>query len=149
MGIVVLKKLANAIADSDRIYAVIKGTAINNDGSAKVGYLAPNGDGQAKVAAQAMAQAGVEAQSIGYVEMHGTGTVLGDPIEVGGLTQAFQSTQERDFHAISSVKTNIGHLQIASGVAGFIKTVLAIHHQKIPPSLHFETPLPQIDFASK
>ena len=148
-GIVVLKKLANAIADDDRIYAVIKGTAINNDGNAKVGYLAPNGDGQAKVAAQAMAQAGVDPQSISYVEMHGTGTVLGDPIEVGGLTQAFrESTQNRGFCAIGSVKTNIGHLQIASGIAGFIKTVLAIHHKKIPPSLHFETPSPQIDFVN-
>ncbi len=149
VGIVVLKKLANAIADSDRIYAVIKGTAINNDGGAKVGYLAPNGDGQAKVAAQAMAQAGVNAESIGYVEMHGTGTVLGDPIEVDGLTGAFrENTQNRGFCAIGSVKTNIGHLQIASGVAGFMKTVLAIYHQKIPPSLHFKTPSPQIDFAS-
>ncbi|PSB34990.1 type I polyketide synthase [Chlorogloea sp. CCALA 695] len=149
VGIVVLKKLQNAIADSDRIYAVIKGTAINNDGSAKVGYLAPNGDGQAKVASQAMAQAGVKAQSIGYVEMHGTGTVLGDPIEVGGLTQAFrENTQNKGFCAIGSVKTNVGHLQIASGVAGFIKTVLTLHHQKIPPSLHFQTPSPQIDFAN-
>ncbi len=149
VGIVVLKKLENAIADSDQIYAVIKGTAINNDGGAKVGYLAPNGDGQAKVASQAMAQAGVKAQSIGYVEMHGTGTVLGDPIEVGGLTQAFrENTQNKGFCAIGSVKTNVGHLQIASGVAGFIKTVLTLHHQKIPPSLHFETPSPQIDFAN-
>lgn len=149
VGIVVLKKLQNAIADSDRIYAVIKGTAINNDGGAKVGYLAPNGDGQAKVASQAMAQAGVKAESIGYVEMHGTGTVLGDPIEVGGLTQAFrENTQNQGFCAIGSVKTNVGHLQIASGVAGFIKTVLTLHHQKIPPSLHFETPSPQIDFAN-
>jgi acyl transferase domain-containing protein/acyl-CoA synthetase (AMP-forming)/AMP-acid ligase II/acyl carrier protein len=146
-GIVVLKKLANAIADYDRIYAVIKGTAINNDGSAKVGYLAPNGDGQAKVASQAMAQAGVKAEDISYIEMHGTGTLLGDPIEVGGLTQAFRSnTQNKGFCAIGSVKTNIGHLQIASGVAGFIKTVLALHHKKIPPSLHFKTPSPQIDF---
>ncbi len=149
VGIVVLKRLENAIADSDRIYAVIKGTAINNDGSAKVGYLAPNGEGQAKVAAQAMAQAGVEAQSISYVEMHGTGTILGDPIEVGGLTQAFrENTQNKGFCAIGSVKTNIGHLQIASGVAGFIKTVLALHHKKIPPSLHFKTSSPQIDFAN-
>jgi acyl transferase domain-containing protein/acyl-CoA synthetase (AMP-forming)/AMP-acid ligase II/NADPH-dependent curcumin reductase CurA/acyl carrier protein len=149
VGMVVLKPLAKAIADRDRIYAVIKGSAINNDGGTKVGYLAPNGDGQAKVALEAMAMAGVEADTIGYVETHGTGTVLGDPIEIGGLSQAFRAdTPKKGFCAIGSVKTNVGHLQIASGVAGFIKTVLSLYHQKLPASLHFSKPNPQIDLAN-
>lgn len=149
VGLVVLKRLEEAIADRDRIYAVIKGSAINNDGGTKVGYLAPNGDGQARVATEAMAMAGVEAEMLGYVETHGTGTTLGDPIEIAGLTQAFRaSTQKQRFCAIGSVKTNVGHLQIASGVVGFIKTVLSLHHKKLPASLHFEKPNPKIDFAN-
>ncbi|MGF1481431.1 MAG: SDR family NAD(P)-dependent oxidoreductase [Cyanophyceae cyanobacterium] len=150
-GMVVLKRLEEAVADGDRIYAVIKGSAINNDGGTKVGYLAPNGEGQANVVAQALAVAGVEAQTISYVEAHGTGTILGDPIEVAALTQAFRSgTQavQKRYCALGSVKTNVGHLQIASGIAGFIKTVLALHHKQLPPSLHFNTPNPQIDFAN-
>ena len=149
VGIVVLKRLEEAIADRDHIYAVIKGSAINNDGGTKVGYLAPNGDGQARVATEAMAMAGVEAEMLGYVETHGTGTALGDPIEIAGLTQAFRaSTQKKRFCAIGSVKTNVGHLQIASGVVGFIKTVLSLHHKELPASLHFEKPNPKIDFAN-
>ena len=149
VGIVVLKRLEQAIADGDRIYAVIKGSAINNDGGTKVGYLAPNGEGQSRVVAEAIAQAGIEADTIGYLETHGTGTILGDPIEIAGLTQGFRATTaEKQFCAIGSVKTNIGHLQIASGIAGFIKTVLCLYHRQIPPSLHFTEPSPQIDFAN-
>jgi malonyl CoA-acyl carrier protein transacylase len=148
-GIVVLKRLKQAVRDGDQIYAVIKGSAANNDGGMKVGYMAPSGDGQAGVASEAIAMAGITADTVTYVETHGTGTVMGDPIEVGGLTQAFQmTTDKKGFCAIGSVKTNVGHLQIASGIVGFIKTVLALHHQQIPPSLHFETPNPSIDFAN-
>jgi myxalamid-type polyketide synthase MxaB len=145
-GLVVLKRLDQAITDGDRIYAVIKGSAIGNDGSEKVGYFAPQSAGQARVTAEALAVGGVEPASIGYVEAHGTGTALGDPIELAGLTQAFGSDQPAC--PIGSVKTNVGHLNIASGIAGLIKTVLCLHHQTIPPSLHFETPNPQIDFAN-
>jgi acyl transferase domain-containing protein/acyl-CoA synthetase (AMP-forming)/AMP-acid ligase II/acyl carrier protein len=149
VGMVVLKRLEEAIADRDSIYAVIKGSAVGNDGNTKVGYLAPRVDGQATVAAQAMAAGKVEADTISYVEAHGTGTELGDPIEIAGLTQAFRaSTQERQFCAIGSVKSNVGHLNIASGVVGFIKTALSLHHQKLPPSLHFEAPNPRIEFAN-
>ena len=148
VGLVVMKRLEEAMRDGDRIYAVIKGSAINNDGATKVGYTAPKGDGQAAVATEAMAMAGVEAQTITYVETHGTGTVLGDPIEIEGLTQAFRSSIKKNFCAIGSVKTNVGHLQIASGIVGFIKTALALHHKLLPPSLHFATPNPKIDFAN-
>ncbi|BAY78558.1 beta-ketoacyl synthase [Nostoc linckia NIES-25] len=149
VGLVVLKRLSDAIADGDNIYAVVKGSAVNNDGGTKVGYMAPNGDGQAAVVTEAMAMAGIEAETISYVEAHGTGTPLGDPIEIGGLTQAFRaSTQSKNFCGIGSVKTNVGHLQIASGVVGFIKTVLSLYHQKIPPSLHFEQPNPQLDLPN-
>lgn len=143
VGVVVLKPLETALADGDRIYAVVKGSAMVNDGAAKVGYLAPSGEGQARAVALALLKAGVEAESIGYVEAHGTGTPLGDPIEVEGLTRAFRPhTAKNGYCALGSVKTNIGHLQIASGIAGFIKAVLAIHHGKIPPSLHFDRPNP-------
>ncbi|MDZ7967788.1 MAG: SDR family NAD(P)-dependent oxidoreductase [Nostoc sp. DedSLP03] len=149
VGLVVLKRLEDAIADGDNIYAVVKGSAVNNDGGTKVGYMAPNGDGQAAVVTEAMAMAGIDAETISYVEAHGTGTPLGDPIEIGGLTQAFRSsTQSKNFCGIGSVKTNVGHLQIASGVVGFIKTVLSLYHQKIPPSLHFEQPNPQLDLPN-
>jgi myxalamid-type polyketide synthase MxaB len=148
VGLVVLKRLDEAIADRDQVYAVIKGSAVGNDGSMKVGYFAPRADGQAAVAADAIARASIDADSLTYIEAHGTGTPLGDPIEIAGLTQALRATtSQTQFCAIGSVKTNVGHLNIASGVVGFIKTVLALHHQKIPPSLHFETPNPQIDFS--
>ncbi|MGK7924069.1 MAG: beta-ketoacyl synthase N-terminal-like domain-containing protein [Spirulina sp.] len=148
VGLVVLKPLEMALQDRDYIYAVIKGSAISNDGGSKVNYFAPNGEGQTRAAAEAIARAEIDANSISYVETHGTGTFLGDPIEIDGLTQAFRlSTQKRQFCAIGSVKTNIGHLQIASGIVGLIKTVLALHHGKIPPSLHFNEPNPQINFA--
>ena len=149
VGIVILKKLTDAITDGDSIHAVIKGSAINNDGSVKVGYTAPSIEGQTAVITAAQAVAGIESETISYVETHGTGTVLGDPIEITALNKAFQATtQKKSFCALGSVKTNIGHTDTAAGVAGLIKTVLALKHQLLPPSLHFEQPNPQIDFAN-
>ncbi|MBP5972976.1 SDR family oxidoreductase [Brasilonema sp. CT11] len=149
VGIVVLKRLKDALADGDRIHAVIKGSAVNNDGSLKAGFTAPSVERQADVIAEAIAAAGVEAETVTYVEAHGTGTPLGDPIEIKALTKAFRtSTQKRGFCAIGSVKTNVGHLDAAAGIAGLIKTILALKHKQIPPSLHFEQPNPQIDFAN-
>ncbi|MEQ9620457.1 amino acid adenylation domain-containing protein [Coleofasciculus chthonoplastes] len=149
VGIVVLKRLADAIADGDKIDAVIKGSAINNDGALKVSYAAPSVEGQGAVIAQALTVAGIEANTISYVEAHGTGTPLGDPIEITALTQAFrETTPAKGFCAIGSVKTNVGHLANAAGIAGLIKTVLALKHRVIPASLHFETPNPRIDFAN-
>ena len=149
VGIVVLKRLRDALADGDRIEAVIKGSAINNDGDAKVGYTAPGVEGQAEVIAMAQAVAGTEPATIGYVEAHGTGTALGDPIEIQALTQVFGSAGNgRTSCLIGSLKTNIGHLDAAAGVAGLIKTALALKHRQIPPSLHFEEPNPKIDFVN-
>lgn len=149
VGIVVLKRLADALADGDCIHAVIKGSAVNNDGAAKVGYTAPTVQGQAEVIVEAQTIAGVDPETISYVETHGTGTPLGDPIEVAALAEAFGVASDRPHTcALGSVKTNIGHLDTAAGVAGLIKTVLALKHQQIPPSLHFEQPNPQIDFAN-
>ncbi len=147
VGVVVLKRLEDAVADGDTIHAVILGSAINNDGSAKVGYTAPSIEGQSRAIAEAQATAGIAPETIGYVECHGSATALGDPIEVAALTRAF-ATPERGFCPIGSVKSSIGHLGAAAGVAGLIKTVLALEHGQIPPSLHFETPNPRIDFAS-
>lgn len=147
MGIVVLKRLEDALVDGDCIHAVIKGSAINNDGALKVSYTAPRIDTQAKVITAAQMIAEVEPETITYIEAHGTGTSLGDPIEIAALTQAFHtSTQKKNFCAIGSVKTNIGHLDTTAGVAGLIKTVLALKNKQIPPSLHFEQPNPEIDF---
>ncbi|AVH67247.1 type I polyketide synthase [Nostoc sp. 'Peltigera membranacea cyanobiont' N6] len=149
VGVVLLKRLSDAIADGDCIYAVIKGSAINNDGSLKVGYTAPSVDGQGAVIAEAMMLAGVEPETINYIEAHGTGTTLGDPVEIAALSQVFRrSTKKKSFCAIGSVKTNIGHLDVASGVVGLIKTALALKHKLIPPSLNFEQPNPEIDFAN-
>ncbi|HEV7506853.1 MAG TPA: amino acid adenylation domain-containing protein [Thermoanaerobaculia bacterium] len=149
VGVVVLKRLSDALAAGDTIHAVIRGTAINNDGAQKVGYTAPGVDGQAGVIAAAQALAGVSADEIGYVEAHGTGTPLGDPIEIAALTRAFRSGTERTgFCAIGSVKTNLGHLDAAAGIAGLIKTTLVLEHGEIPPSLHFREPNPRIDFAA-
>ncbi|MEA5617545.1 SDR family NAD(P)-dependent oxidoreductase [Cronbergia sp. UHCC 0137] len=148
LGIVVLKRLQEAIEDRDYIHAVIKGSAINNDGGLKVSYTAPRIDTQAAVIRTAQAIAGVEPTEISYIETHGTGTALGDPIEIAALTQAFRvGTEKTGFCAISSVKTNIGHLDAAAGIASLIKTVLALKHQQIPPNLHFQQPNPQIDFS--
>ncbi|MBE9167120.1 SDR family NAD(P)-dependent oxidoreductase [Pleurocapsales cyanobacterium LEGE 06147] len=149
VGVVVLKRLSEAIADGDFIHAVIKGAAINNDGSGKVGYTAPSINGQAEVIAEAMMLAAVEPETIDYIQAHGTGTVLGDPIEIAALTKVFRAnTDKKGFCAIGSVKTNIGHLDAAAGVAGLIQTVLALKHKSIPPSLNFEQPNPEIDFAN-
>ncbi|MGQ3127888.1 SDR family NAD(P)-dependent oxidoreductase [Variovorax sp.] len=149
-GIVVLKRLAEALRDGDTIHAVIKGTAANNDGSDKIGFTAPSVQGQASAIRAAQMVADVPAASIGYVEAHGTGTTLGDPIEMAALMQAFASggATTPQSCAIGSVKTNIGHLDAAAGVAGLIKAALALRHATLPPSLHFEQPNPQIDFAS-
>ncbi|HEX6202655.1 MAG TPA: polyketide synthase, partial [Thermoanaerobaculia bacterium] len=145
-GIVVLKRLEDALADGDPIRAVVRGSAVNNDGAAKAGYTAPSVDGQAEVVALAHAVSGVEPESIGYVEGHGTGTALGDPIEVQALREAFGAAGgRRGFCALGSVKTNIGHLDTAAGVAGLIKATLALEHGELPPSLHFERPNPRID----
>ncbi|MBW4447035.1 MAG: acyltransferase domain-containing protein [Spirirestis rafaelensis WJT71-NPBG6] len=149
LGVVVLKRLDDAITDGDFIHAIIKGSAINNDGSLKVGYTAPSVNGQREVILEALALAGVEPETIAYIETHGTGTQLGDPIEIKALTQAFRaSTDKKGFCAIASVKTNIGHLDTAAGVTGLIKTVQVLKHQQIPSSLHFQEPNPQIDFAN-
>jgi amino acid adenylation domain-containing protein/non-ribosomal peptide synthase protein (TIGR01720 family) len=145
LGLVVLKRLADAVADGDRIYAVIKGSAVNNDGAGKVGYTAPSPGGQERVIRAAQDLAGVEPDTIGYVEAHGTGTALGDPVEVAALTRAFRArTARRGFCALGSVKTNIGHLDTAAGVAGLIKAALALHHGQIPPSLHCTNPNPDL-----
>lgn len=145
-GIVLLKRLEDAIADGDQIHAVIRGSAINNDGSQKVGYTAPSVVGQAHVIAEAQAVAGVEPNTINYVEAHGTATPLGDPIEVAALRKVFSSrTAEKNFCALGSVKSNIGHLDAAAGVAGLIKAALAVKHGEIPPSLHYKRPNPKID----
>jgi acyl transferase domain-containing protein/acyl carrier protein len=149
VGVVVLKRLADALADGDQIAAVIRGSALNNDGSLKVSYTAPSVVGQAEVVSTALAQAGVEAESISYVEAHGTATELGDPIEVAALTKAYrEQTQKVGYCAIGSVKTNVGHLDRAAGVSGLIKTVLALRHEELPPSLHYHAPNPEIDFAN-
>jgi len=148
-GVVVLKRLSDAVRDGDKILAVIRGSAINNDGSQKVGFTAPSIQGQSEVIAEAQAMAGVTADTISYVEAHGTGTPLGDPIEVAALTQAFRATSEgRQYCALGSVKTNVGHLDAAAGIAGLIKTVLQLEHKELVPSLHYEKPNPKIDFAS-
>ncbi|MEA2665587.1 MAG: phthiocerol/phenolphthiocerol synthesis type-I polyketide synthase [Candidatus Eremiobacteraeota bacterium] len=147
VGIVALKRLDRALVDGDAIRAVIRGSAINNDGSAKVGYTAPGVDGQAGAIAEALAMAGVGAETIGYVEAHGTGTELGDPIEVRALTQAFRlSTEAQAFCALGSLKSNVGHLNVAAGIAGLIKAVLVLEHGTLVPSLHFRTPNPRIGF---
>ncbi|MDQ2979971.1 MAG: polyketide synthase, partial [Acidobacteriota bacterium] len=148
VGVVVLKRLSDAVANGDSIVAVIRGFALNNDGASKVGYMAPSVEGQAEVIATAQAVADVDAESIGYVETHGTGTPLGDPIEIAALTRAFRSaTSANGFCAIGSVKPNVGHLDIASGVTGLMKAALAVRTGRIPPSLHFERSNPAIDFA--
>ena len=147
VGVVVLKRLDDAVADGDVIHAVIRGTAINNDGSSKVGYTAPSVNGQAAVIARAQAVAGVEPAAISYVEAHGTGTALGDPVEIAALAEAFGSGAAGTC-AIGTLKSNLGHLDAAAGVAGVIKTALALEHRTLPPSLHYTTPNPKIDFGS-
>lgn len=149
VGVVVLKRLEDALADGDRIEAVILGSAINNDGAGKASFTAPDVDSQAQVIAAAQAAAGVEPDSITCIEAHGTGTRLGDPVELTALTRAFRrGTDRTGFCAIGSVKTNIGHVDTAAGIAGLIKTVLMLRHRQLAPSLHFNAPNPQIDFSA-
>jgi phthiocerol/phenolphthiocerol synthesis type-I polyketide synthase E len=148
VGIVVLRRLEDACRDRDSIRAVIKGSAINNDGSDKVGYTAPSVVGQAAVIREALTVADVDPETVTYIEAHGTGTQLGDPVEVKALQEAFGSIRHKQFCGVGSVKTNIGHMDTASGIAGLIKTVLSLQHRLLPPSLHFERPNPAIDFES-
>ncbi|MCP4557836.1 MAG: type I polyketide synthase, partial [Herbaspirillum sp.] len=145
-GVVVLKRLADALADGDSIHAVIRGSAINNDGAFKVGFAAPSVDGQVAVITKALARAGVEPETIDFVECHGTGTALGDPIEAAALNLVFRGDRPRRSCAIGSAKSNFGHLDAAAGVAGLIKAALALEHRRIPPTLHFREPNPEIDF---
>lgn len=148
-GCVVLRRAKDAIRDGDHIWAILKGSAVNNDGAAKAGYLAPSVDGQAACIAEAQMIAGVSAETVTYVECHGTGTYLGDPIEVAALTQAFRETSDSAGTCrIGSVKTNIGHLDTAAGVASLIKVALSLHHRQLPPSLGYEAPNPAIDFET-
>jgi len=155
-GMVVLKRLAEAVADGDYVHAVIRGSAVNNDGGARVGFTAPSVAGQAAVIGESLMMAEVDPATVTYVEAHGSGTPLGDPIEIAALTQAFQAAhpvggEERDPArpcAVGSVKTNVGHLNTAAGIAGLLKVILALEHRTLPPSLNFQTPNPQIDFAA-
>ncbi|MEN5378518.1 type I polyketide synthase [Sphingobacterium kitahiroshimense] len=147
IGIVVLKRFEDAIKDGDRIYAVIKSSAVNNDGNDKIGFSAPSVNGQANCIISAHKMAGIDSRSITYVETHGTGTALGDPIEVEALNTAFNKSQEKKC-AIGSVKSNMGHLSAAAGIAGFIKVVLSLKNKIIPPLLHFDKPNPEINFSN-
>ncbi|GAA5076124.1 polyketide synthase [Lysobacter panacisoli] len=148
-AVVLLKRLSDAIADGNTVYAVIRGAALNNDGANRASFTAPSSEGQAAVIALAHDKAGVDPRSIGYVEAHGTATPLGDPIEIEGLTRAFRrGTQDTGFCRIGSLKSNVGHLVTAAGAAGVIKTALALHEKRIPASIHFESPNPSIDFAA-
>jgi acyl transferase domain-containing protein len=149
-GAVLLKRLDEALADGDNVLAVITGTAVNNDGAAKVSYAAPSVDAQAGVIAMAQAAAGVDPETVSYIEAHGTGTPLGDPIEMAALTQAFRAggATRNGYCAVGTAKTYISHLDVAAGVTGLIKTVLQLQHEKIPPLLHFKAPNPKIDFAN-
>jgi len=148
-GVVVLKRLEDALADGDPVRAIIRGSAVNNDGSLKVGFTAPSVEGQSAAIAEALALARVEPETIGYVEAHGSATPLGDPIEIAALTRAYRDgTDRRGFCAVGSVKSNIGHLDAAAGIAGLIKTVLALEHGEVPPSLHFQSANPSLDLAA-
>jgi phthiocerol/phenolphthiocerol synthesis type-I polyketide synthase E len=145
LGVVLLKRLSDAVADRDHIYAVIRGSAVNNDGQLKIGFTAPSVEGQVEAAAEAIAMAGINPEDISYFEAHGTATQLGDPIEVGALTKVFRAyTDKKGYCAIGSVKTNIGHTDIAAGVAGVIKTAKALKHRTLVPSLHFTAPNPEL-----
>jgi len=149
VGAVVLKRLDEALADGDTILAVIRGAAMNNDGASKVSFAAPSVEGQAEVIATAQAVAGVDPGTVTFVETHGTGTPIGDPIEVEGLTRAFRrGTMETGFCALGSIKSNFGHLDSAAGVVGFIKAVLSLHHQTLVPTIHFKQPSPKIDWEA-
>jgi acyl transferase domain-containing protein/glutamate-1-semialdehyde aminotransferase len=147
-AVVLLKRLADAQADGDTIYAVLRSAAVNNDGGAKASFTAPSVDGQAAVIRAALAAADIDARSISYVEAHGTATPMGDPIEVEALAVAYaEHTDALDFCTLGSLKSNVGHMVTAAGAAGLIKTALALHHEVIPPTVHFNAPNPAIDFA--
>ena len=149
VGMVVLKRLEDALEDGDYIHGVIKGSAINNDGASKVDYTAPSVDSQSEAISEALGVAGIDASTISYVEAHGTGTAIGDPIEVAALTKAFSNyTNEKEFCALGSVKSNVGHLDVAAGMAGLIKTILALKHRQLPATLHYTEPNPEINFAN-
>jgi phthiocerol/phenolphthiocerol synthesis type-I polyketide synthase E len=148
VALVVLKPLADALADGDTIRAVILGTALNNDGARKVGFTAPSVDGQAAAIEEALAVAGVQPDDIGFVEAHGTGTELGDPVEVAALVQAFGRTRRTAYCALGAVKASIGHLDSAAGAAGLVKAVLAVERGEIPPTLNFTAPNPRIGLES-
>src|SRR5690606_6624002 len=146
-AVVLLKRLSDAVADGNPVYAVVRGAAVNNDGGGKASFTAPSSEGQAAVIAMAHADAGVEPRSIGYVETHGTATPMGDPIEIEGLTRAFrQGTDDTGFCVVGSVKSNIGHTLMAAGATGVIKTAYALQHGCIPPTAHFRRANPIIDF---
>ncbi len=147
-GIVLLKNLEDAQKDGDKIFAVIKGAGINNDGGSKGSFTAPSAEGQAAAIGMAIQDAGVSPSTITYVEAHGTATPLGDPIEIEGLNIAFGKQDRKQYCAIGSIKSNFGHLTAAAGVAGFIKTVLSLHYKKLLPSINFKKPNPNIDFAN-
>jgi acyl transferase domain-containing protein len=143
VGIVVLKRLQEALKDHDHIYAIIKGSAVNNDGAVKAGFTAPSIDAQSEVIVRALQSAGINASEISYIETHGTGTQIGDPIEIAALTRAFKHfTNKTNFCALGAVKASIGHLDNAAGIAGLIKTALALYHKKIPPTINFKVPNP-------
>lgn len=144
-GVVVLKRYDEALRDKDNIYAIIKGSAINNDGAEKIGFTAPSIDRQSEVICEAQAISNIDSKSVTYIEAHGTATQLGDPIEIAALSKAF-NTKAKQYCAIGSVKSNIGHLDAAAGVAGFIKTVLALKFKAIPPTIHYENPNSKINF---
>jgi phthiocerol/phenolphthiocerol synthesis type-I polyketide synthase E len=148
VGVIFLRRLEDALADGDPVRAVIKGSAVNNDGFLKVGFTAPSVQGQAEVIAEAQAIAGVEPESISYVETHGSGTPLGDSVEMRALNRAFRSAGQEKSCAVGSLKTAIGHLDAAAGVAGLIKTVLALEHRQLPPTLHFEAPNPELEIEN-
>ncbi|HEU0301669.1 MAG TPA: beta-ketoacyl synthase N-terminal-like domain-containing protein [Longimicrobium sp.] len=146
-GAVVLKRLEDALADGDTIRAVIRGSAVNNDGGLKVAFTAPSAEGQAAVIREALTVADVDPSTVRYVEGHGSGTEMGDPIEIAALAEAFEGVEGARRTAVGSVKSNIGHADAAAGVAGFIKTVLALESRVLPPTAHFRSPNPKIDFA--
>nr|BAP05590.1 CalB [uncultured Candidatus Entotheonella sp.] len=149
LAVVMLKRAEDAIADGDHIYALLRGVAVNNDGRDKAGFYAPGIGGQADVIRKALDKTGIDPESIGYVEAHGTGTRLGDPVEVAALTEAYrQTTEKRQYCGIGSVKSNIGHMDTAAGLAGLIKIALSLNHGEIPPTLHYKTANPEIDFAA-
>lgn len=149
VGLVLLKRLDKAIQDGDYIYAIIKGSAINNDGGHKVSYLAASAAGQVDCMTKALKAARVDPATISFVEAHGTGTIMGDPVEVSALTQTFRKhTQKTQYCALGSVKSNVGHLDTAAGIASLIKAVLAIYHKKIPPTIHFKKANPKINFST-